>query len=257
MEKQIAANRMAGGLGLIARKGKIAYFESWGMADKESGKAMWKDAIFRIYSMTKAITGVAAMMLYEEGLFALSDPVSNFLPEFGKMRVAVERADPATGKMVLIGTVTADSPITMLDLFRHTSGFNYTGPHDENGDWTYRKLGIEAVGGPIPLDEMVKRLSQAPLVHQPGTVWDYGLSTDVLGRVVEVLSGQPLDIFFAERIFKPLQMTDTAFYVPEAKWDRLTTLYMPNPDGTVQRVPGGPNRPLRASWICFTRRIFP
>jgi CubicO group peptidase (beta-lactamase class C family) len=245
MEKQIAANRMAGGLGLIARKGKIAYFESWGMADKESGKAMWKDAIFRIYSMTKAITGVAAMMLYEEGLFALSDPVSNFLPEFGKMRVAVERADPATGKMVLIGTVPADSPITMLDLFRHTSGFNYTGPHDENGDWTYRKLGIEAVGGPIPLDEMVKRLSQAPLVHQPGTVWDYGLSTDVLGRVVEVLSGQPLDIFFAERIFKPLQMTDTAFYVPEAKWDRLTTLYMPNPDGTVQRVPGGPQDSFR------------
>jgi CubicO group peptidase (beta-lactamase class C family) len=245
MEKQIAANRLAGGLGLIARKGKIACFETWGMADREAGIPMRQDAIFRIYSMTKAITGVAAMMLYEEGLFGLSDPVSNFLPEFASMRVAVERADPATAKMVLIGTVPADSPITMLDLMRHTSGLNYAGPHDENGDWTYRKSGIEAVGGPIPLDEMVKRLSQAPLVRQPGTAWDYGLSTDVLGRVVEVISGQSLDAFFAERIFKPLYMADTGFYVPESKWDRLATLYMPNPDGTIQRVPGGPQDSFR------------
>ena len=101
---------------------------------------------------------------------------------------------------------------------------------------TYRQLGIEGVGGPIPLDEMVKRLSQAPLVRQPGTAWDYGLATDVLGRVVEVISGQALDAYFADRIFKPLQMTDTGFYVPESKWDRLATLYLPNPDGTVQRA---------------------
>ncbi len=236
MEKHIAANRIAGGLGLIARKGKIAYFESWGMADKEAGKSMHLDAIFRIYSMTKAITGVAAMMLYEEGHFALSDPISNFLPEFANMQVAVEKPHPATGKMILAGTVPADRQITMIDLMRHTSGLNYTGPRDENGELTYRQLGLEMQGGDIPLAEMVKRLSGAPLVRQPGTAWDYGLSTDVLGRVVEVISGQSLDEYFADRVFKPLQMNDTGFYVPKSKWDRLATLYMPNPDGTVQRA---------------------
>src|SRR5580700_5467409 len=121
MRKHIAAKRIAGGLGLIARRGKIAYFETWGMADKEAAKPMREDAIFRIYSMTKAITGVAAMMLFEEGHFALSDPISSFLPEFADMRVAEEKNDPATGKTVLTGTVPADRPITMLDLMRHTS----------------------------------------------------------------------------------------------------------------------------------------
>jgi CubicO group peptidase (beta-lactamase class C family) len=241
MERLIAANRVAGGLGLIVREGKVGYFETWGMADKEAGKPMHEDAIFRIYSMTKAVTGVAAMMLFEEGYFALADPVAKFLPEFGQMRVAVEQTDPSTGKPILTGTVPADRLITMLDLMRHTTGLNYTGPHDESGDWTYRKLGFEMAGGStgvkeIGLEEMVKRLSQVPLVHQPGTVWDYGFSTDVLGRVVEVISGQSLDLFFATRILQPLGMVDTGFYVPEAKWDRLATLYMPKPDGTIQRA---------------------
>ncbi len=235
MERMIAANRVAGGLGLIAREGKIAYFETWGMADREAARPVEEDAIFRIYSMTKAVTGVAAMTLYEEGHFALADPVAKFIPELGNMQVAVEKFD-ASGKTVLAGTRPAERLITMLDLMRHTAGFNYTGPPDESGAPTYRKLALEMAGGTIDLAETVKRLSQAPLVSQPGTMWDYGFGLDVLGRVVEVISGKPLDVFFADRIFQPLDMADTGFYVPEAKWGRLMALYMPNADGTVRRA---------------------
>jgi len=230
MERLIAANRIAGGIGLIAVDGKTEYFEAWGTADREAAKPMREDAIFRIYSMTKAVTCVAAMMLYEEGHFALSDPVAKFLPEFSEMRVAVEENG------VLTGTVPAERLITILDLMRHTAGFNYTGPHDEAGEWTYRKLDLEMAGGAIDLAEMVKRLSQAPLVRQPGTAWDYGYGTDVLGRVVEVISGKSLDSFFTERIVGPLGMIDTAYYVSERKWDRLAALYLPNPDGTIRRA---------------------
>jgi CubicO group peptidase (beta-lactamase class C family) len=237
MEKEIAQNRLAGGIGLIARRGKIAYFETYGMADKESGRPMQKDAIFRIFSMTKAVTGVAVMILYEEGRFALTDPVSRYLPEFASMRVAVEKTDPVSGKSVLTHTVPAERPITILDLLRHTSGLNYTGPHDEKAELTYQRLGLNAAGGnDFLLSEFVKRLAQAPLVHQPGTIWDYSFSIDVLGRLVEVVSGVPLDQFFADRILKPLQMEDTAFYVPEQKWGRLVTLYDLNPDGTIKRA---------------------
>jgi CubicO group peptidase (beta-lactamase class C family) len=238
MEKEIAENRLAGGIGLIARRGKIAYFETYGMADKEAGRPMTRDAIFRIYSMTKAVTGVAVMALYEEGRFSLTDPVSRYLPEFTTMKVAVEKTDPATGKRVLSHTVPAERPITILDLLRHTSGFNYAGPPDEKGESIYQRMGLNgAGGGDFPLSEFVKRLAQAPLVHQPGTMWDYSLSMDVLGRLVEVVSGQTLDQFFADRIFKPLRMDDTAFHVPEQKWGRLVTLYNRNPDGTISRAP--------------------
>ena len=226
MDTEVAQNRVAGGVALIARKGKIAYFEPFGMADKEAGRPMQKDTIFRIFSMTKAVTGVAVMMLYEEGRFSLTDPVARYLPEFAIMRVAVETRDPATGKPVLSHSVPAERQITILDLLRHTSGFNYEGPHDEKGNLVYQTQGLTAAGGnEFPLSEFVKRLAQAPLVHQPGTIWDYSFSMDVLGRLVEIVSGQPLDQFFAERIFKPLRMDDTGFYVPQQKWGRLATLY--------------------------------
>src|SRR5262249_1626526 len=150
------------------------------------------------------------------------DPVSRYLPEFASMRVAIEKTDPASGKRAISHTVPAERPITILDLLRHTSGLNYTGPRDEKGELTYQRLGLNAAGGnDFPLSEFVKRLAQAPLVHQPGTVWDYSFSIDVLGRLVEVVSGAPLDRFFADRILKPLRMEDTAFYVPEQKWGRL------------------------------------
>jgi CubicO group peptidase (beta-lactamase class C family) len=237
-EKHIAANRMAGGLGLIARHGKVGYFETFGMADKESGRPIQEDTIFRIYSMTKAVTGVAAMMLFEEGAFALSDPLAAFIPEFANMQVAVEKADPATGKSVLTHTVPAKRQITILDLMRHTAGFNYAGPRDENGDLFYNKLGLQMAGGEFTCAELASRLANAPLVNEPGTVWDYGFGTDILGRFVEVVSGQPLDEFFGQRILKPLGMNETGFYVKEANWDRFATLYQPTADGTIRRSTG-------------------
>lgn len=200
MEKHIDAGRLAGGLGLIMRRGHAGFFETWGMGDKEAGKPMGEDAIFRIFSMTKAVTGVAAMLLFEEGAFALADPISNFLPEFREMRVAVESLDPATGKMVLTGTVPATRSITVLDLMRHTTGFNYTGPHDEKGDLIYPQHGLQPLMSGFTSAEFVKRLAGMPLVREPGTAWEYSCGTDVLGRLVEVISGQTLSEFFAQRI---------------------------------------------------------
>jgi CubicO group peptidase (beta-lactamase class C family) len=141
MEKHIDADRMAGGLGLIMRRGHVGYFETWKMSE---------DAVFRIFSMTKAVTGVAAMMLFEEGAFALADPISNFMPEFREMRIAVESPDPASGRMALTGTVPAARRITVLDLMRHTAGFNYAGPHDEKGELVYPQLGIQPLRSPSP-----------------------------------------------------------------------------------------------------------
>jgi CubicO group peptidase (beta-lactamase class C family) len=238
MEKHIEAGRLAGGIGLIMRRGHAGYFETWGMADKEAGLPMREDAIFRIYSMTKAVTGVAAMLLFEEGAFALTDPIYRFMPEFREMSVAVESLDPASGKMVLTGTVPATRPITVLDLMRHTAGFNYTGPHDEKGDPIYPQRGIQPVLTDITSDEFVKRLAAIPLVREPGTAWDYGFGTDLLGRLVEVVSGQTLAEFFERRIFQPLRMVDTAFHVHEEKWDRLVPIYILKTAGTIQRMTG-------------------
>ncbi len=237
MQEHIAAGRVAGAIGLIARRGRVGYFETYGMMDKEAGKPMRKDALFRIYSMTKAVTGVATMMLYEENKFALTDPVSKYLPELGAMKVAVDRKDPVTGKRTYY-VVPAEREITIRDLLRHTSGLDYQGPRDEKGDLMYAKLGVNR--SDITIEEAIKRMGKAPLVHQPGTTWDYSLSIDVLGRLIEVTSGKTLDVFFEERIFKPLGMVDTGFYVPESKWDRLTTLYTPNEDKTIKRHTGAP-----------------
>lgn len=227
MREHIQAGRLAGASGLIARNGKVVFRGTWGEYKP--------DTIVRMYSMTKAVTGVAAMMLYEEGRFSLNDPLSKYLPEFASMRVGKESFD-AVGKRTYY-TVPAERPITVRDLFRHTSGLDYAGPKDENGDVAYKKL--EMVGGaplvPFDLAEAVKRLATAPLNDQPGTTFRYGYSIDVLGRLVEVLSGKTLDQFFAERIFQPLGMQDSAFYVPEEKWSRLAVLYAPKKGGGIER----------------------
>jgi CubicO group peptidase (beta-lactamase class C family) len=147
------------------------------------------------------------------------------------MKVAVEKTDPATVKRTCY-TVPAERDITILDLMRHTSGLNYAGPRDENSKPIYK----QALGDMnYPLGEFIRRLASAPLVHQPGTVWDYGYSIDVLARLVEVVSGKSIDEYFSEHIFQPLHMVDTGYYVPEAKWNRLAVLYTPNPGGTVKR----------------------
>ena len=227
MREHIAAGRLNGASGLIARNGKVIFRETWG--------EYRPDTIVRMYSMTKAITGVAAMMLYEEGKYSLTDPVSKYLPEFTKMSVAQESFD-SSGKRTYY-TIPADHPITIRDLFRHTSGLDYAGPKDENGEPAYKKLGVEGGNGWVSFDlaEAVRRLATAPLNHQPGTTFHYGMSIDVLGRVVEVVASKPLDQFFEERIFHPLGMNDTAFFVPEEKWSRLAVLYTPKKGGGIER----------------------
>ncbi len=227
MHEHIAAGRLNGASGLIARNGKVVFRETWGTYKP--------DTIVRMYSMTKAITGVAAMTLYEEGKFSLSDPVAKYLPEFTKMRVAQESIDSA-GKRIY-STVPAERPITVRDLFRHTTGLDYMGPKDENGEPAYRKLGVEGgnMWAPFDLAEAVRRLATAPLNHQPGTMFHYGFSVDVLGRLVEVISGKTFDRVCEDRIFRPLGMNDTAFFVPEEKWSRLAVLYAPKPGGGIVR----------------------
>ncbi|MFY9553964.1 MAG: serine hydrolase domain-containing protein, partial [Blastocatellia bacterium] len=186
---------------------------------------MRKDTIFRMYSMTKPITGVAVLMLYEEGKFALSDPVSKYLPELGNMKVAVVETDPKSGKKTRY-VVPTQREITILDLLRHTSGIDYRGPEDADGKPIYEKLGTNSTDQTV--GDMVKKISQAPLVHQPGTMWEYGLSMDVLARLVEVVSGKPYDKFLEERIFKPLGMVDTGYTVPPGKANRFAKLYAPD-----------------------------
>jgi CubicO group peptidase (beta-lactamase class C family) len=218
MQDHIDKARLAGASGLIARSGKVVYRKAWG--------DIKFDTIVRMYSMTKAVTGVAAMSLYEEGRFALTDPVSKYLPEFSKMTVAQGST-----------TVPAERPITVRDLFRHTTGLNYEGPKDDKGEFAYRKLGIDGGAPQVSFDlaELIKRLATAPLNDQPGTTFRYGFSIDVLGRLIEVVSGKPLDQVFQERIFGPLGMKDSAFYVPEEKWSRLGVLYTRKPGGGIER----------------------
>src|SRR5690349_16151476 len=240
MERDIAQGEMAGAIGLLARHGKIAYFETYGMAAREANRPMAKDAIFRMYSMTKAVVAVSVMTLYEEGRFSLHAPIAKFLPEFAHMKVSVEKTDPATGKRSY-STVPAQREITILDLMRHTSGLNYAGPRGEDGELIYKKLLGDMH---YPLSEFIRHLTSAPLVHQPGTVWDYSYSIDVLARLVEVVSEKSIDEYFSERIFRPLHMVDTGYYVPEAKWNRLAVLYTPHPGGTAQRS----NSPAQESY---------
>lgn len=231
MNEHVAKGHIAGAIGLVARRGKVGYFETFGFQDKEAGTPMRKDTIFRMYSMTKPITGVAVMILYEEGRFSLSDPVSRYLPELGNMKVAVVEADPRTGKKTRY-SVPAQREISILDLLRHTSGIDYAGPEDVDGKRIYEKLGTNNLDQTV--GEMVKKIGQAPLVHQPGTIWEYGLSMDVLARLVEVVSGQPYDKFLEQRIFKPLGMNDTGYWVPQEKQNRFAKLYAPAEGGTIK-----------------------
>ncbi|MBO0859878.1 MAG: beta-lactamase family protein, partial [Chloracidobacterium sp.] len=230
MNRHVAEKQIPGAIGLIARRGKIAYQETFGMADVEAGKPMRLDTIHRIYSMSKPITSVAVMMLYEEGKFQLSDPVAKYLPEFSKMQVMIDDKDPETGKPAL-KTAPAKRPITIQDLLRHTAGLTYGYFSDTPVDHEYRKARIL---GDQNLAEFITNLSKIPLLYEPGTHWHYSVAVDVLGRLVEVLSGKPFDQFLQERVFAPLDMRDTGFYVPADKKDRLAKLYSPTKDGKIQ-----------------------
>jgi CubicO group peptidase (beta-lactamase class C family) len=217
---EIGLGRLPGAVALIARHGRLGYFESFGVRGADDAP-MAKDCIFRIYSMTKPITSVAAMMLWEEGRFLLSDPIAEYLPELGALKVAVSKGTE-------IGYVPIDRPITIQDLLRHTSGLTYefrgTGP-------VHRMYAAAKVSrsGQSNADQ-ITTLSTLPLLHQPGARWEYGRSTDVIGRLVEVLSGLTLGQFFERHITAPLGMIDTAFHVPPAQHARLAEAFPKDPD---------------------------
>jgi CubicO group peptidase (beta-lactamase class C family) len=201
-----------GAIVLVARHGKIAYFETVGVRDPATKAPMTKDSIFRIYSMSKPITSVSAMMLWEEGRFNLSEPVSKYIPQLGGLKVGVEKPDPNGGKPTL-ELVPTKRDMTIHDLFRHTSGLTY----GFFGPGQVKRMYAEAkVWNDYPSNaELVDRLAKLPLAYQPGTTWDYSHSTDVLGRLVEVISRQSLAQFEKERLLDPLGMKDTGFYVTD------------------------------------------
>jgi CubicO group peptidase (beta-lactamase class C family) len=213
LRTNIAAGEIPGAVLLIARHGKIAYFESLRLLDPQAKTPMRSDAVFRIYSMSKPITSVAAMMLFEEGKLSLNEPVGKYLPALAKMQVATDnKPDPEADPQKLV-LVPADHPISIQDLMRHTSGLTY----GFFGDTPVKKLYAEAKLGNITQTnaEFVERIAKLPLSYQPGTTWDYSHSTDVLGRVIEVISGKSLYDFEKERILGPLRMSDTSFYVTD------------------------------------------
>lgn len=212
-----------GAVVLVARNGKVVYHKAFGYADVESGAALKKDHIFRIASQSKAITSLAVMMLFEEGKFQLDDAVSKYLPEFKSPRV-LDRINWADTTYT---TVPAKSEITIRQLLTHTSGIDYAGIGNQEFKAIYAKAGIPSGIGnhDMVLAEKIKTLGGLPLKHHPGEQYTYSLSIDVLGYLVEVLSGMSFDQFLRTRIFQPLGMNDTYFYLPKEKHSRLVTLY--------------------------------
>lgn len=227
MKGFVDRKEVSGIVTLVAREGKTVDVYAVGHADVEKNVAMKTDAIFRIASMTKPVTSVAIMMLYEENKLFLTDPVSKFIPAFKGTQVWED------GK-----PVPARRAITVRDLLTHRSGITYGFLNGAAVGSSYRKSGV--VDGltttNLTLEENINKLAAEPLVSQPGAAFNYSLSTDVLGRIVEVASGQPLNVFFRERIFKPLKMNDTDFHVPEAKWSRFVTVYSPDGKGGIRAM---------------------
>ncbi len=220
LNQQVESERLAGASAMICRNGRIGYLESAGQSDRENEKPFDVSTIVRIFSMTKPITSVAAMMLYEEGRYQLDDPVAKYLPEFTDTKVW-------RGEGSLENVEDQTSPMLVKHLFMHTSGLTYGFMNANVVDQEHRDQKIEFPGTAGTLEELVKRVAGIPLIAQPGTRWNYSVSTDVLGRLVEVWSGLSLEAFFKERILEPLGMHDTGFSVSEENRDRLASLYSP------------------------------
>ncbi|MFA5324199.1 MAG: serine hydrolase domain-containing protein [Smithella sp.] len=215
MQRYINENKLPGLITMVARRGKVVHFEKYGLMAAD--KPMQLNAIFRIASMTKPVTSVAVMMLYEEGCFQLDDPVSDYIPEFKNLKVfsSIDKNG--------INTVYPIRPMTIRDLLTHTSGLTGVGA-DTPVDSIYSTANLSEG----TLKDMIQKLSEIPLLYQPGTRWNYSRSTEVLGYLIEVISGKPLDVFFKEKIFIPLKMKDTDFYVPKEKIERVAAVYAPD-----------------------------
>ena len=224
--------KLAGAITLVARRGKVVHLETHGMMDLAANKPMRKDTIFRIYSMTKPIAAAAVMLLCEEGKLQLDAPTSTYLPELGGLKVAAA-ADAETFTLI-----KADRDMTVRDLMRHTAGLPGAARYMAGQtavDKRYREEGLHLLHE-CNLQEMVERLGRIPLLYQPGIKWHYSIAADVLGRLIEVVSGQPFDVFLAERIFQPLGMVDTGFYVPSEKINRFAGIYGPKSEGGLQAI---------------------
>ena len=227
MQRWVDNGKIPGALTMIAREGRLVHFEKFGTQDVATAKPIEFDTIFRIYSMTKPITSIAVMMLYEEGHFQLGTPVSEIIPAFKDMQVYTEDGEDI---------VDAETEMTIKHLLTHTSGLIYGGDGEHPINQRYRDANYYRGD----LAYMAQELGKIPLYCHPGSAWNYGMSTDVLGYLVEVVSGMPFAEFLKTHIFNPLGMNDTAFSVPEAKADRYMTLYEPSEDGGIQVIENAP-----------------
>ena len=227
MQRWVDDGKIPGALTMIAREGRLVHFEKFGTQDVATAKPIEFDTIFRIYSMTKPITSIAVMMLYEEGHFQLGTPVSELIPAFKDMQIYTEGG---------ADIVDAETEMTIKHLLTHTSGLIYGGDGEHPIHQRYRDANYYRGD----LAYMANELGKIPLYHDPGAAWNYGMSTDVLGYLVEVVSGMPFAEFLKNRIFEPLGMNDTAFSVPEEKADRYMTLYEPTEEGGIQVIENAP-----------------
>jgi CubicO group peptidase (beta-lactamase class C family) len=236
LNREIEAGQLPGAVIAVARRGHLVFHEAVGHLGPDRRAPMPRDALFAIASMTKPVTGVAGLLLWEEGRLGLADPIERFLPQLGNRRVAVLKEHVLAGQGP-IETLPAARSITIQDLMRHTSGLTYGG----RGTTAVHRLypnSSNVAGATLDAASFLQRLAAAPLLYQPGTVWDYGLSIDVIGLVVEAISGQSLGAFLAQRLFRPLGMADTSFQVPQDKVARLARPLPRDPDtGAPQSVP--------------------
>lgn len=248
LEAYVADERIPGAVAVVLRDGRVVYEEAVGYRDVESGSPMTTDALFRIASQTKALVSVAIMMLQEDGALLIGDPVARYLPEFASTRVA-ESTDGGG-----YAVVDASRDITLRDLLTHTAGVGYGG--GPGGD-AWSEAGITGwyfADRDEPIRETVSRMAALPFPAQPGDAFVYGYGTDILGAVVEVASGRPLDVFLRERLFGPLDMRDTHFYVPQGQRDRLATVY--NLRERIERAPDGPGMQTQGQYVDGPRASF-
>lgn len=234
LQAHIDQGHIAGVVAAVLRDGQLVYLESLGQRDLESGSAMPEDALFRIYSMTRPVTSLAAMILYEEGRIALDDPISKYLPEFAEQRVFLDPDAPDMAQ-----TRARQGDITVADLMRHTSGLGSR----SSAIYVAEQVRLRS----LTAEQVSRNAARVPLFEDPGTAFRYGLSATVLGRLVEVVAGMPYDEFLQQRVFDPLGMKDTVFWVDPSRVDRLATVYRPAADGTL--------RPHEMEEIPFTEKV--
>lgn len=234
LQAHIDEGHIAGVVAAVLRDGQLVYFEALGQRDLESGSAMPEDALFRIYSMTRPVTSLAAMILYEEGRIALDDPISKYLPEFAEQRVFLDPSAPDMNQ-----TRPRQGDITVADLMRHTSGLGSR----SSAIYVAEQVRLRS----LTAEQVSRNAARVPLFEDPGTAFRYGLSATVLGRLVEVVAGMPYDEFLQQRVFAPLGMTDTVFWVDPTRVDRLATVYRPAADGSL--------RPHEMEELPFTQKV--